>query len=135
MSDWFDFLSVCRVSNRPQIIKLDTIRKVIYMTEEHQRIQHGALRHSTGADSECSPSTTTYICLSWRKELSHLCKLPLIPYASNDSRTSRPLTNSAGVSPHPKYCQFVSGGWIISLYMCSIYFFSNFSFSLCMGKG
>ena len=38
---------------------------------------------STGSDSECSLSTKTLICLSWRKELSHLCRLPLIPYESN----------------------------------------------------
>ena len=36
--------------------------------------------------------------------------------------TPGPLANSA----EPKYCAFISGGWIVSLYMCLIYFFPQF---------
>ena len=89
----FDFWSVYRVSNCPQIVESSWDFTVSGKSFIWQRNIRGpntvpcGTPDSTGADSECSLSTTTFICLSWRKELSHLCKLPLIPYASNLCRS------------------------------------------------
>ena len=54
-----------------------------------------------------------------------------VTVTSDDSGTSRPLTNSA---PNRNIVPFVSGGWILSLHMCLISFFRHF-FPLCGPNG